>query len=520
MSSVRTARSCLLAGLAPLAAATLAAGCGSDDSSELASLVPADAPVYVEATVRPGGEDAESISALTEKVGGVSDPGAEIVSQLDAALESGGAGLTYAEDVEPWLGERGAFFISSLEGLETGADPDAAAIVESSDPDAAAAFIDKAAAESPVELQEASYEGVDYRLEESSNTSIGIVEDRVVIGTDDAFKAAVDASDGDSLGDSDEFSEQISSLGEDPLLSAYVDPGAAIDAAVAAGATTEDDVAAAKTVAGDLFEQPLSAAASATSEAVTVDVSAASSALTPTGSADLLENLPGEPWLGFAISDAGAKLGELVSAIEESGEALGDPTLAPGAISEQLQSATGLDLEEDILGVIGDLGLFVAGTTENEIRSGVEITVSDADAASAAIDSLSDAVEGQGLELGPAPEGADAGFTADAPDGEVEVSLTGEELRASVSGPDATEPSGTLGDSELYSAASDALGDDFEPQTFIGLPDFFVVAEQGDDDGSTDYDAARPYIENLAYAILGTRSDDDRTVSRTVVGVE
>ena len=68
-----------------LGAGILVAGCGGDDagSSGLASLVPPDVPFYAEGVLRPEGEQAEAIESFAERVGGVTDAGAAVVSQLD-----------------------------------------------------------------------------------------------------------------------------------------------------------------------------------------------------------------------------------------------------------------------------------------------------------------------------------------------------------------------------------------------------------------------------------------------------
>jgi hypothetical protein len=56
--------------------ATLLAGCGSSDEQApgLAALAPPDVPLYVEATIRPEGDQADAVSSIVERVAGSTEP--------------------------------------------------------------------------------------------------------------------------------------------------------------------------------------------------------------------------------------------------------------------------------------------------------------------------------------------------------------------------------------------------------------------------------------------------------------
>ena len=99
------------------------AGCGDEDDSEPASgpatVIPADMPLYIEATVKPEGEQAENLDALLAELADLplpgidlGDPGDLIVSQLESQAADAGVDFSYAEDVEPWLGEKAGFGIA------------------------------------------------------------------------------------------------------------------------------------------------------------------------------------------------------------------------------------------------------------------------------------------------------------------------------------------------------------------------------------------------------------------------
>src|SRR5204863_119511 len=81
--------------------------------------VPADAALYLDATVRPQGSTKEALTAALSKLLGTKDPGSYWISKLDQALAPDK--LSYTDDVESWLGERAAVFFQTF-----GANPQGA----------------------------------------------------------------------------------------------------------------------------------------------------------------------------------------------------------------------------------------------------------------------------------------------------------------------------------------------------------------------------------------------------------
>ena len=62
-------------------------------------------------------------------------------SELDKWLAAEGAGITYEEDIAPWLGEQAGFFVQAFSE-----EADGAAVIAATDPQAANEAIAKAAA--------------------------------------------------------------------------------------------------------------------------------------------------------------------------------------------------------------------------------------------------------------------------------------------------------------------------------------------------------------------------------------
>ena len=148
----------LLTLTALLSAVAVATGCGNDDpgASGAPSLVPAGSVVYGEATLDPEGDQQAAINSLIEKFPGQGSAGDRIRGLLEQAFSKSDTGLSYSKDIEPWLGDQAAFFVSSLEG----GSGDAALLVKTDDEGKAGDAIEKAAKSS--NGKSSSYKGHDY----------------------------------------------------------------------------------------------------------------------------------------------------------------------------------------------------------------------------------------------------------------------------------------------------------------------------------------------------------------------
>src|SRR5688500_601782 len=93
-------------------AAPVAAGCGNDETASSASaLAPETAVIYGEATLKPEGEQKAALEAIVSKFPGQGSAGDRLKLLVDMALEHSDAGISYEEDLEPWLGDEAAFFV-------------------------------------------------------------------------------------------------------------------------------------------------------------------------------------------------------------------------------------------------------------------------------------------------------------------------------------------------------------------------------------------------------------------------
>jgi hypothetical protein len=124
---------CAAAAAAALALPACGGGGGGVSSDDPASLAPASAPLYVQATLRPKGKLKSNVEKLAATVSGVKEPFGRVVGLIDQSLAENkplsGKTQTFEKDFEPWIGQRAGVFVEGFSG-----NPPAAGIVQTTDP--------------------------------------------------------------------------------------------------------------------------------------------------------------------------------------------------------------------------------------------------------------------------------------------------------------------------------------------------------------------------------------------------
>ena len=499
--------------------AALIGGCGSDDSSSagLASLAPPDAPLFVQGVIRPDGDQEEAIDSFAERVGQVDDPAADAVAAVDELFASNGVDINFADDIEPWLGEHGAAFVSSFKPRASGT-PDFAAMVEVTDADAARSFLQRVLDQDPAPDQKRTYRDTQY-FSSGGGFAAGVINDQaLVIGTETAFKVAVDSAAGESLSESEEYTDRVDVLPDGALVTAFFEPASTIEAAIASEGLDPAQAQALEPLLGGPLSQPVAASLSATPDAASLDIAAmVDSGSSLSTESSLLTGLPGGSWFAIAVPDLGETLGRSLDQLSSSG--------LPGAgqLQRRLHAATGLDVGDDVFSWLGDAAAFVQGTGVPGFSAGLIAQTSDPEAPRALLEVGRRLAEREsGLRSSGPPEGADYGFSIGIPGvgGGAEAGVVGDELVAVIgaTASQALEPDETLGDDEDFQDAIDRLGDDYAPSLYVDLPSFFTVAEAGSD-GDVDYEALRPYLEAFATVVAGSNVDGELAHSRLTVSL-
>jgi hypothetical protein len=506
--------SLFLALAAAVAVAALLAACGGDDGGggDPAALVPAGTPVYVEGSIRPQGELKSDTDAAISTVSGFDDPGARIADLIDQALAED-TDLTYEEDIEPWLGERGAVAVTSFTDDEA-----FALIVETTDSGAAEDFV-ATAAETEPGVREESYEGTDYRVDQDG-FAVGIVDDFLVAAPEPIFRQVVDASGGDTLADDPTFNDALDAAPEGSLVDAYV---GVEDAIRAAGEQVDPaDLLAAESVLGDLSGKTVLASLIPSGDRIEIEVSTNIAVpFEPADVSELLGSLPAGAWGAFGVAD----LGDAIAQGFEQAEAAG----LPRELLERQLAEAGIDLQRDILDWPEDLALFVEGTDLGSLGGAAIVTSADPAASRRAIQKLVSVAlaEGEpGVRRLRVPGGV--GLEARDPDdlGPKALRLIARGDRVVLGyGAEATQRAlrgggQTLSGSAQYQAATEALGEGIELTGFFSIGPILELAEALGAAEDSDYTEVRPYVERLSYLVFGSGTEGDRAITQIVVGLQ
>ena len=152
------------------------------------------------------------------------------------------------------------------------------------------------------------------------------------------------------------------------------------------------------------------------------------------------------------------------------------------ALLGQFQKQTGLDLRKDVLGWMGDAGVFVGGTTSADLGGALVIKTTDPAKTKRTMTVLerfarqqSDTTKIRSLHA----SGIDAGFTAQNPTGPaVQVALAGDRFVVAIGGKgvlaQAIKPGQQLGSAPAFTAAAGKLGNGLRPSFYL---DFTQVAK-------------------------------------------
>lgn len=482
-------------------------GPAHDDAVEL---VPANALFYANVFLEPSTRQKlalEDLIAHFERIATPDRAGDALAELLDRLLA--GSGLTFEDDVEPWLGPQVAVFLTS-----SGPDADGALLVSSTDDRAAAAALQRSAS-AQGRPSERSYDGTGYLV--TGGTAAAVIDGFAVIGSEPGLRALVDVAAGraEPLARAAAYRRATAGTERDRLALLYLDLRRAARAAGGRlarhlfGGEPAFAVVVFARPEGLVFETSLPAAA-ATSP---LSVGWASAP-------GLTAELPASAWLAGGGDGLGARLLTMLELAAEAGPGVDLETFAA-----QLRAAYGFDLRADLLDWMGDFGLFVTGAGPAELRAGLVVEARAPAAARAGLLELEALLAAAGLPVEPEPPGGGRGFAVAVPGlpeplvvlaggGRVVVAL-GRAAAGQALGPPAE-----IGDGELYRRAARALGEGFAPSLLIDAAALEAFAESaGAPDDPAYASEVRPWLESLAFIAAGSRSRGDVLVSRVMIGV-
>lgn len=495
-------------------AAALAVGAcgGSADSGDTApaGVVPGGTPFYVDLAIDPDGDQEAATRSLVAKFpgGAEAEPGTLVKSLIADALTQSSAPITYAEDIEPWLGPSAGAFLSSIQGE---GDGDGAVVLATTDADAAEAALEKVFDGG----ESRSRSDTTYRV--ADGTAYGIVEGFAVIGTEPALVAAIDTAGGSSLESSSEFGDATAGLPEERLATVFVDSAGLLDAGIQSQDLSGPEMDAARESLGTA--EPVAGSVLADSDGLVLDGAVSPAALGGGMSAQLdsglIGSLPAESVIALGVPAVGDSLEQAVTQFAE-GSGLDLDTL------DAFLGPQGLPSIRDLFDSLGDVSVFVDGVSPLAPGGGVIIGTPDPDAAERSLESLSGLLDSQKSAVVSRSDGGFIVESSDLPepivvrqDGDRVVFALGEDSAKA-----ALSPDGQLVENDDYAAATARLGEDYGPSLYINLRQ--IVESLGGFAKLADDNASEvvPYLEPLRDVIGGSREADGRILSRTRIDIE
>lgn len=518
--------------------ALLVSGCGSgsdpsDSESGLASLVPSDSVLYLEGVLRPEGTDKEAIEAIASRFPQGSELDQEIIDGIDRSLAESSDPAdppSFAADIEPWLGERGAAFWPTLAGdPATGEDPPSTGIVETTDAEEAGSAIERLAASNVPPMSEEDVDGTQVFVDEDGQ-AVAVVRGYVVFGPEEAVDAVIGVEGGDEpLSARDGFTFDVGDVdGSSALGFAWLDTGSAIEQSL-------DPSTAASLEPGqldDLISQagfdgsaPATFALTATADSASLDSSVGISDEYESGSSELVGELPSSAFL--AADCTGCLRGFRVGFDYGIAQSAAEDGATPEQAEEQIRTAFGVTSAEldDALGsaaVYLDSGSFPVGgaavieiTDPDPISRAIDViptALGLSPPPGTSVDPLSPSLPGDGLE----------GFTLTTPDlpQPLTVASDGERLVIALGDDAAAQalaPAETIADAGSFERVGGDL-EGFEPSAVLDLQAALPTLESLLA-GNLDFATAAPYLKPIVGAVAGDRVEGDRLLSRLAVSV-
>jgi uncharacterized protein DUF3352 len=512
----------LLAALAALLIAGCGGGSDSDGGTDPVSVAPPKTPLYIGVTVRPEGETKANIDALAKKIAGVDDLGGLIVEELESSAAEDGEEIDFESEIDPWLGDKAGFVYPEF---DEGEFDSFWAAVQVTDEGAAEDFIEEHAKSEDGPAEQDSYEGVDFWVEQDDGDTTGVFDGLLVLADSEAlFKEAVDASDGDTLGDESAYTDAVAGVPGDSAADVYVDIGELLREAEADGEVDQSAKQFFESTGVELDEATAVASLVPGSDQIELDISSgAAGDDPPSGDAsELLGSLPSDSVGAFASAEFGKSFGEGIDRIDKEGI---PGEVPPNALKKTLKEA-GVDLDE-IGDSVGDAGVFVEGSSEQSLAGALVLTTDDATQAKNTVSNI-----GLFLRAADTPgvtaisEDGASGFSVRSPDlgrqpivviAKGERIAAGYGLRAALTGIDASGK--TLAEDSAYKEAVSSLGST-PISVYVAGPAALKLATALISPGDSDFEEAKPYLAKIDYLALGSDSSGDLATAKLIVGLK
>jgi hypothetical protein len=505
--------------------AALVAGCGGSSSSggssgagsELADLAAPGSLVFLEAKLQPKGELATNADAVAKRFTGANSLSEFIVSELESSARAEGEPFDFEKEVEPWLGEEGGV---AFERLVDGELSEPLIAVQTTDPKATEAFVDKQTEQASKPSKDVSFEGVGFKVGGKEDDALGVIGKALVLAdSEKEFKAAIEASNGDSLGGEDRFQSTMASAASGSLANVYVDIGGIVEQSK--GSTGSQVREMLERAGIDTSEATAVASVIPHSEQIEVDVkSELGGEQAATGnSSKLLGSLPASSVAALSFAGFNEQLEEAVDNLDEEGI---PPELGPGELKSSLQQA-GVDIEK-LVDSLQEGAVFVEGDS-NASLGGTLVVTAKSDEAAEAVASFGTLLRAANVPGITAVSGKASGFSIRSGElGGRSLVVVGKgdriaigTLKQAIAGLNAGSGS-TLSGTAGYKEAVAALG----KTPISGYADgasAVKLAEALVPHSKSEFWQAVPYLKKITYVGIGSGTDGDMATAKLIAGV-
>ncbi len=499
-------------------------GDGGGTAADPAAAAPAGSPLFVEGSIRPSGDEKTAIEDLVNKAtNGQVDAGAEIVKAIDQGFadDPDTKGLTYEDDIAPWLGEKAGVAFQKYDGQNfTGVT----IAVQVTDEGAAQDFINKLKDSSKEKITEDSYKGFDFSTTSGNPAtgndpaSIGIVDNFLVLGEKpEDFKAVVDTLEGGKSLESDkDYKDTVATTPDGSVFDIYANVGALIKQS---GQAVDQQVLDFYNAIGTDFSNSV-AVASVVPKSDSLELDVSTDAGTSYGGGDaskLIGSFPDDSIAALGVADVGKQIEKVLDGVN----AVGFPPEVPkGALYSTFKKA-GVDIK-GITSKIGDVGVFVNGSDIANI-GGVLVATTDSEK------TASESVKDFTLLL---KRGGTPGFTvlkgqngfqivsSQLPKPLVVISsgdriAAGLGLAETLQAASGKSPGGTLADNPVFTEAKSALGS-AHLAGFVNPKPLIALAQLSSD---PNLEQALPYLQNLAYVAFGNGTSGDFATTKFILAL-
>ncbi len=538
---------------APLVALAALAGCGSSGSgnTDPATIMPATAPLYASFVVKPSGGSKGDAEVAAKKLTHLAEPYGALTQAL---LSSEGTQPQFKHDIEPWVGDEAAVFVTSLnagalpqgassaqsllEGGLTSAISSAlgaagfgkgaqgAIVLATSNLGSARSFLQRRAHEQGAHA--AGYRGVTYELT-AGGVAEGIVKNFAVIGSEAGMKSVIDTSLGSAAITT---APGYTTPPKDAITSIYAKPEELTKTVHGSTGATGQGVA----LLGQLFAgakwASLSVTPTANSISIQGEVQSASGATPLFGAegAKALGTLPGTSWLAAGVGDTGANLPRAL-ALLQGVASFGSSTVFSSIGGPSIEKLfTALDspkakLQQDFGSWAGAGGMFISGSGLFNLQAGLVIASKDPTASREAVAKLGALMKSAGATVASASiPGTDAAisvklqgfpaviFVADG-GGKFILGLGQQSVQGALT------PSSTLSTSPAYTTAASTLGGGIEPSLIVEFPTLLGFLEGVGLAQSESLAKILPYLKSLGTLTAGATSQSGVQHFRLVLGL-